>query len=470
MAKKVVSGNQQTSKKKSSSQQKPPPVSPPGSQAGGRKNAKTPHARIADLYVNTYQRKTIFCRGKYFRYKDGLWSDVNMFVIRKEIAGSIEKVNAKNYRSADVDSVEKLVRSLLFKPDDLLDSMDGLINLKNGVYDVENQVLIAHNPNFYMTTQLPFDYDLHADYPIWKYYLKSSLVGWDETMSAYYQDPELVEFVQEAIGYSLTTDIQYHVMFWCLGKGRNGKGILFHILERLGGDSVTPLDVNLLKYNQYQLATLAGKKIALCSESNSTKNLVEDSIIKMLVAGDSMIVRQIRQEPFTLNPMVKLWWAMNQFPAVADTSDGFWRRILLIPFNRSFSPKEVDTKLKQKLEPELPGIFVWAMEGLRRLQQRGSFAIPKQVQDFIAEYKLEANTVASWIEAECDTTIATAKGRASILHNSYKMYCAQSGYSPYSLRKFSREMVNLGYAKKRDNGGMYYEGVNVLTPFQQTVP
>ncbi len=178
-----------------------------------------------------------------------------------------------------------------------------------------------------------------------------------------------------------------------------------------------------------------------------------------------MIVRQIRQEPFTLWPTAKLWWAMNRFPAVADTSEGFWRRILILPFNRTFTQKEVIPELKTMLEPELAGIFCWAMEGLRRLRKRGFFAMPQQVEDFIAEYKLESNTVASWVVELCDTTDPSAKGRAQELYFSYKTWCVTSTYSPYGLRKFRREMIELGHASKRDKVGSYYEGISLPSIF-----
>jgi putative DNA primase/helicase len=461
MAKKTVKSKTKTktSKKPASS------GSIPNSVNGKRK--VTPHARLADLYENRYSRNTIYCNGKYYKYAGGVWEPVNIIKIRSEIAKVIEGENGKGYRASDVDSIDKLIRALLFTPGEILDSMEGFINLRNGVFDIENQSLVDHRPDFYMTTQLPFEFDRSVKYPQWEYYLESTFMGYDESIKGFYPDKELVEFVQEAVGYSLTSDIQFHVMFWCLGSGRNGKGILFYILERLGGDSVTPLDVNLMKYNQYQLATLSGKKIALCSESNSTKNLVEDAIIKMLVAGDTMIVRQIRQEPFTLRPLVKLWWAMNRFPAVADTSEGFWRRIRIIPFNRVFTEKEVITDLKERLDPELPGIFVWAMEGLRRLQSRGHFAIPKQVEDFVAGYKLEANTVASWIIEECDISDPSVRGRSQPLYQSYKAWCFDNGYSPYGIKRYRREMIEQGHKSGRDGAGSYYEGITLLSLFSK---
>ncbi len=179
--------------------------------------------------------------------------------------------------------------------------------------------------------------------------------------------------------------------------------MLFHVLEDLAGTSATPFNVNLLKRDRYQLADLAGKRIALCSEANSWDNVVEDGDVKALIAGDRMNVRQIREKPFTLEPKVKLWWSMNRLPAVVDTSGGFWRRVMVIPFNRSFERHERILNLSEQLHDELPGIFNWAMAGLQRLRNNGGFSIPQQVADQTAEYQHESNIVQLFVEDECVT-------------------------------------------------------------------
>jgi len=342
-----------------------------------------------------------------------------------------------------------------------VDAIPDLINLRNGVLDVVRGTLLPHDPKMRITTQLPFDYTPGASHDLWDMFLRSTFVVPGGTQC----DKDLVAFVQEAIGYSLTTDVSHHVSFWCVGEGANGKGVLFHVLECLCGDAAMALNVALLSVQRehYQLAKLAGKRIALCSETASTRNLVDDATVKALVSGDTMGVRLPYQEPTELHPRAKLWWSMNHFPAVADASEGFWRRVCVIPFNRTFGPAERILDLKERLEVEMPGIFVWAIEGLARLKDRGHFKLPPQVAAMTKQYRLESNPVELFVEDRCTTDDPQARARSSVIYQAYKTWCFDNTFKPLSSPRFKRGMERLGFSHKRDGHGYYFHGVSVAT-------
>jgi putative DNA primase/helicase len=67
-------------------------------------------------------------------------------------------------------------------------------------------------------------------------------------------------------------------------------------------------------------------------------------------------------------------------PRLLDLSEGFARRAIILPFNRRFSEAEQDKQIERKFAQELPGILVWAVEGLRRLQSRGLFEVPASAE------------------------------------------------------------------------------------------
>ena len=351
------------------------------------------------------------------------------------------------------NSVRDAVISELYVGAEYLDANDALINLKNGIYNLETQELLPHDPAQYLTTQLPFAYEPDATAPTWELYYKTTFV---KPRSKEF-DPELAEFVQEAMGYSLTTSIRYQCAFWCYGEGANGKSILFHVLKQLGGDACTPLNIGLLKREPYQLATLAGKRIALCSEASATNNLVDDAHVKALISGDLLSARQIYGKNFILGSKAKLWWAFNEKPPTADTSEGFWRRIRIVPFNRQFAPNERIADLDKLLDQELPGIFNWAMTGLRRLHDRGRFILPSQVVDATEQYRHEANPVALFVEECCFINAPVdQQALASTLYGAYNDWCRENNYKPHSSKNFSHELERLGHWRVRRAGGTFY--------------
>ncbi len=227
------------------------------------------------------------------------------------------------------------------------------------------------------------------------------------------------------------------------------------------GDAATPIDFGALRYDRYQLALLAGKRVALCAESDSTDGVVKDATYKSLVAGDSMRVRQIYEKPFILYPTAKLWWSMNRIPDVRDPSGGFWRRIKIIPFNRVFDEGERILDLKQQLDDELPGIFNWALRGWERLQGERAFTVPDQVLNVTNEVRDEANELGAFIQENCyEADIAAVQ--SSLFYTAYAKWCKSQGFVPRNARQLKREMMALGYVAVRRNTGWHYLGLDLV--------
>lgn len=420
--------------------------------------------QLAKEYLGQHTEDTMYARNSWYRYLDGVWTATHDQIISHEIWTLMERWENVGQLRANLTTkggiLDKL-RASLFVPHDKVDELSNLINMANGVYSLDDDRLYPHDPGYHFTTQLPFAYDQNAAAPLWQKYLITTLVQPRTTTF----DPELHDFLQEAIGYSLTTDVSYHISFYCRGEGENGKGVLFHILYKLGGSAAIALNIGTLKRERYQLATLFGKKIAICSESNSTDNLVEDADVKSLIAGDLMPVRMIHREPLTLNPKVKLWWSMNDLPPVADTSHGFWRRVRVIPFNRIFDGADRDMYLKEKLESELSGIFNWAMAGLRRLRQKGAFTQPEQVSDATLKYRRESNPVQAFVDDMCIVG-PTFEYKSSDAYHEYHGWCKANGYKPLSDRNFKREMERLKfyYTRRSHPCRRVFDGLRPVEP------
>ena len=405
------------------------------------------HTTIAAVYVSRHRENAMYTRGQWWHYAKGVWRPIHDLQMSAEVWHLLKEFEQRDGLRPTItvkNSVLDCLKGEFYVPEELVDSCHGMVNLQNGVYDLETNKLIDHRPEFYLTTQLPFAYDEKAPTCMLPLYLLSTFTK-PHSME---HDPELVTFLQEAVGYSLTTSVDQHVIFLCYGEGANGKGVLFHMLEQLAGAAAVPLDINQLRRERYQLADLAGKKVALCSETSATQNLVEDAIIKTLVSGDTIRVRQIYREPFTLYPTSKLWWAMNELPPVADTSEGFWRRIRVIPFNRQFNDTDQIKDLKQQLDQELPGIFNWAMQGLRRLREQGTFTAPMQIKVLTAQYRKDSNPVALFVEDRC-VVGALEKVQSSAIYAEYKEWCRENTFQAHSSKNFKCELQRLGFQWKR---------------------
>jgi len=176
-------------------------------------------SEIGTEYVHQHH-DTMYTRGDFYRYERGVWERQAETTIRREVWQALcryESVDRCRPTANMLSGGMRYIEDHVFIPENQVDVRPNLINLLNGTYDLELQGLLTHNQAHYLTTQLPFAYDPDATCPTWQYFLHSSLT--QEQPHDHNSDPELAMFLQEAVGYSLTTDISHHVSFWCYGRG-----------------------------------------------------------------------------------------------------------------------------------------------------------------------------------------------------------------------------------------------------------
>ena len=428
--------------------------------------AKLSHIDIANMYLKDHGQDTIYARSNYHRYENGVWNILPEMFFLNEVGKLLEDLEAKDggkFTNGAQKSVAAFVTQRIAKNDEDLDASPDLINMRNGTYCTKTHRLWPHDPDDLITTQLPFNYVPGAFAYTWENYTLSTFVFMDAFQN-WESDLDMIAMVQEAIGYSLTASMAHHVSFWCTGEGSNGKGVLFHILQALGGSAATAFNLDMLNqtYNTYHLAELAGKRIVYCTEVNKNFDFSGDAMFKAITGGDRIQVRPIREKPFTMESISKVWISFNDFPHIKDTSHGFWRRVKVIPFLRQFDGQEQDSQLRLKLEMELPGIFNWAMEGLKRLQAKKAFTESEQVAAVTRKFKTESNTVEMFVNEECviglncSTTITP-------LYKAYAHWAKEANYRAYSRKNFSRELEKLKFTSKTTNKGSEWFGLELDT-------
>lgn len=293
------------------------------------------------------------------------------------------------------------------------------LGVQNGVVDLREGTLHDGRRDERITMRTRIEFDPEADCPRWRQFLLEVFSG----------EGEMVEFIQRAIGYSLTGATDEQVMFLMIGMGANGKSKFQSVLRALGGGYAANSPFATFESATRggipnDLAALAGKRIVTCSESAEQARLNE-SRLKSFVHGDDTTARFLNREFFTFQPAAKLWLASNHKPRVTDDSHGFWRSVRLIPFRRSFTGQEADPALEAKLMAELPGILAWAIDGCLKWQQDG-LRPPESVVIATEEYRAESDPLSEFIAAVCETgPDYTEMGGA--LKAAYDSWCDTSG-------------------------------------------
>lgn len=276
---------------------------------------------------------------------------------------------------------------------------------------------------------------------------------------------ELIAYVQEAAGYSLTGRTSEQCFFFAWGTGANGKSTFCNVLLAAAGEygQKLPSDSLMLRYQSgptNDIAALAGARLVVASEVQAGARLNE-GLVKDLTGGDTLSARFLYGEYFTFRPALKLWIYGNHKPTVKGTDYGIWRRVRLIPFTVTIPEAERDPHLEARLLHELPGIMAWAAEGARRWYQRGG-RLPDcaAVTLATAEYQAESDLLAAFFE-DCCVIEAHCSARASELYAAYTAWCSAYGEHPLSGTRLGRELAARGFAKRKSST-VVWDGIGLL--------
>ena len=90
---------------------------------------------------------------------------------------------------------------------------------------------------------------------------------------------------------------------------------------------------------------------------------------------------------------------------------------------------------------EADGIFLFALEGLRRLMNNHFVFSETQVNaDELQQYREESDSVLSFVKDYCELDTGYSAGSTE-LFNAYKSYCEECGLKPYSQKSFVQQIM-----------------------------
>lgn len=343
----------------------------------------------------------------------------------------------------------------------LWDMNPNLLGVANGVVDLTSGLLRPGKQEDHITLGTPIAYDPAARAPRWERYLEEIFDG----------DEEVIAFIQRAVGYSLTGSTKEQVMLLCHGKGSNGKSIFLTVLRALGGEYATNIASDTIKKKRggpenhpAEIAVLVGKRVVTCSETPEAAS-INDERVKALVGGDTQTARLMRGNPFDFKPQLKLWLATNHLPKVEDDSEGFWRRMRLVPFERQFRGADRDNDLEDKLLAEMPGILAWAVRGAVEWFAKGLQA-PQKVMLATLEYRMSSDPLADFISERCILGPEQRVGSGE-LYKGYLTWCEAQGIrSVEALNNiaFARRIAENYKPGKGSHGARLYFGLRLRYP------
>jgi putative DNA primase/helicase len=276
-------------------------------------------------------------------------------------------------------------------------------------------------------------------------------------------DQEKQDFIQRAIGYSLTGDTSEQVIFMPYGPGANGKTTFFETCKKALGDYAMHSASDTFLYSsttriRNDLARLCGARLVTAAETGMGKKL-DESLVKQLTGGDEVVSRFLWNENFSYRSTCKIIIISNHLPEIEGIDHGILRRLCPIPFNVVIPPAKIDKDLPRKLEEELVGILNWMIKGCYAWQEQG-LNPPKCIMEAIKSYHEEMDQIQQFVD---DSIIkdTTSKVKVKDLHRKYLDWTNINCQDPKSKKSFGKLMKDKGYKQSKSGSSRYWENIRL---------
>jgi putative DNA primase/helicase len=376
---------------------------------------------------------------------------------RKRLADWARKSEAAT-RLRGAVALAQTERELVLLPEQL-DGDPWLLNVANGTLDLRTGALHEHRRDDLLTKITRVAYYAEASDPAWIAFLHRIAGG----------DRDLIEFLQRAIGYSLTGDTSEEVLFFPHGPGATGKSTFMEAVRAVLGEyaAIADFDTFLKRRGdpgvRNDIARLAGARLVVSVEVDQGKQLAE-GLIKTLTGGDTVAARHLYRDFFEFRPALKLWLVANYRPRVNANDAAAWRRIVQMPFIEVIPEHERDPALKQLFKTNArarEAILAWAVKGCLMWQQDG-LAVPARVRAYTDDYRAENDPLRHWIEdraaLEPDAWTSTTE-----LRDSYEGWAQTSGEVPVaaSSRAWRDSLAARGCTPAKSGGSRGWHGISL---------
>ena len=396
------------------------------------------HDAFANWMINQNHIKRI--NGQLHVYKDGIYS-----------AGyrNIEFMMLKAYpQMKDSQRKEVLKYIEVMCPENSPVADANLIAFKNGVYNIVTDTLVPFSPDMVITNQIPWNYrpDAHSAIA-------------DTTLNKMAcHDPEIRQLLNECIGYCFYRRNELSVSMFLTGEKANGKSTFLQMLQDvLGTQNTSNLGLDELE-ERFAPATMFGK-LANIGDDISDEFLRGKAIahFKKIVSGNMLKAENKGDALFFYKPFVKLIFSANQIPRMKDRTGAVLRRMVIIPFNATFSKNDPDydpwIAVKLKDQEVMEYLCKIGIDGLKQILINHSFTQSTKVDDQLKEYTEYNNPILLFLAETEKEEIINQETR--LIHSTYEIFCQENGFQSMGLANFSKEItrqLNCMVKDKRVNG------------------
>jgi putative DNA primase/helicase len=424
-------------------------------------------------YVTHYDRVLKDLQVKEKTYKDGTVPDALAKSIKRcedcigSLNANILKLQGARKRHDVVSDLSAIMRDVEMAK--RFNSNPDVISVKNGVIELRTKTLRPRVPEDYLTYALEYDYNPdHPDLPAIETFMT------EFTLCDKLFRPEYKRFLKRVLGYSLTGRRVEEVLFFFLGTGANGKGVVMELMSQMLGEFLF-CQVHKTVITKSQEGQAGGTSSHIMELENHRVGWVDempdvaldDYMVKVLTGGARVSGRNLHENQRSFINMCQLLVNSNG-PPECKCDDAMMRRLIAMPCDMEarFDDPECDmpfdeknprhVKRDQGLKERLSvGAFMaWVVEGaFDWYENKGLGTVPKCCLLLKKQIQDENDLLADWLEERCERQVG-AEVPVKVAKANYNQFRTEVRKAQaVSMNIMTQEMAKKKYKKTLVTGG-----------------
>lgn len=216
-----------------------------------------------------------------------------------------------------------------------------LVPLANGIFNYDTKELIPFSPEYVFVTKAVIGYNPTATNVVIHNDVDNTDWDVDSWMEAFYVEPEMQELLWQVVAATIRCNHPWGKTVWFLNtKGNNGKGTLCTMLRNICGEKSTAAIPIVDFAKDFALEPLVYANRVIVDENDVGTFIDKAANFKAAITGDDLFVNRKGKVPVSIKFKGFIIQCCNELPRFKDKSSTLYRRLLIIPFEKSFEGKE----------------------------------------------------------------------------------------------------------------------------------
>lgn len=257
--------------------------------------------------------------------------------------------------------------------------------------------------------------------------------------------------LQEFMGYCLIPSTKGQRMLLITGRGGEGKSRLGLVLRSLLGRNMNTGSIAKVETNPFARADLE-HELLMVDDDMKLEALPQTNHIKAIVTAElPMDLEKKGRQSYQGQLYVRFIGLGNgTLHSLYDRSVGFFRRQIILTAKERPANRVDDPFIAEKMCGEAEGIFLWALDGLRRLiANHYRFTVSQQAQENMKAAVADGNNIVEFMQSTGYIVFQPdAASSSKDLYSAYKLWCEDNAYNALSMKSFCNYLTQ--------NAGSYH--------------